>query len=150
MRNNASIIMEKPVLDRNALTRALKALSDPTRLRMLRLLAVNRSQMCVCEFVDTLQERQYNVSKHLKILEQAGLIEGEREGRFLYYGLVDGGDATARLLYRLVSRPLRKHRYAAQVRGLRSQARDRQSDRTSSSWVTSFECKTRSRASRAR
>ena len=91
------------MLDRNALTRALKALSDPTRLRMLRLLAVNRSQMCVCEFVDTLQERQYNVSKHLKILEQAGLIEGEREGRFLYYGLVDRGDATARLLYRLVT-----------------------------------------------
>lgn len=103
MRNNASIDMEKLVLDRNALTPAFKALSDPTRLRILRLLAVNRSQMCVCEFVDTLQERQYNVSKHLKILEQAGLIESEKEGRFLYYGLVDGGDAMARVLYRLVA-----------------------------------------------
>lgn len=91
------------MLDRNALAPAFRALSDPTRLRMLRLLAINRSEMCVCEFVDTLQERQYNVSKHLKVLERAGLIESEKEGRFLYYGLVDGGDAMARVLYRLVA-----------------------------------------------
>lgn len=91
------------MLDRKTLIPAFKALSDPTRLRMLRLLAVNRSQMCVCEFVDVLQERQYNVSKHLKVLEQAGLIEGEKEGRFLYYGLTSGRDATARLLYRLAT-----------------------------------------------
>lgn len=91
------------MLDRNALAPAFRALSDPTRLRMLRLLAINRSEMCVCEFVDTLQERQYNVSKHLKVLERAGLIESEKEGRFLYYGLVDGGDPMARVLYRLVA-----------------------------------------------
>ncbi len=91
------------MLDQKTLIPAFKALSDPTRLRMLRLLAVNRSQMCVCEFVDALQERQYNVSKHLKILEQAGLIEGEKEGRFVYYGLLNGGDATARQLYRLIA-----------------------------------------------
>lgn len=91
------------MLNRKRLSAVFKALSDPTRLRMFRLLAANRSQMCVCEFVDALQERQYNVSKHLKVLEQSGLIEGEKDGRFVYYGLADGGDATARALYKLVA-----------------------------------------------
>lgn len=59
--------------------------------------------MCVCEFVDTLQERQYNVSKHLKLLQQSGLIEGEKEGRFVYYRLFGGNDATRRALHKLVA-----------------------------------------------
>ena len=42
--------------DRNWLGTAFKALSDPIRYRMLRLLAINNAELCVCEFVDALQE----------------------------------------------------------------------------------------------
>jgi ArsR family transcriptional regulator len=50
---------------------ALKALADDTRLRILRLLLTNHTAMCVCELVDALEERQYNISSHLQILEAA-------------------------------------------------------------------------------
>ena len=71
--------------------RTFQALSDPMRLRMFRLLAVNRTEMCVCEFVDSLSERQYNVSRHLKILELAGLLHKAKEGRRASHAVMKGG-----------------------------------------------------------
>lgn len=79
----------------DTLPRVFQALSDPMRLRMFRLLAVNRTEMCVCEFVDSLGERQYNVSRHLKILELAGLLHKEKEGRRAYYGLEAANPSTS-------------------------------------------------------
>ena len=102
MRKCATVNLTNPMLDRKRLGNAFKALSDPTRLRMLRLLATNRAELCVCEFVDTLQERQYNVSKHLKVLEQSELIEGEKDGRWVYYKLAGANDPVAGALHRLV------------------------------------------------
>lgn len=78
---------------------ALKALSDPTRLRILRLLAANNAQMCVCEFVDALQERQYTISRGLGLLEQAGLVQGQKDGRWVYYSLINKDDPTVVLLH---------------------------------------------------
>ena len=69
------------------LPRTFQALSDPMRLRMFRLFAVNRTKMCVCEFVDSLSERHYNVSRNLKVLGLSGLLRKEKEGRRAYYGL---------------------------------------------------------------
>ncbi|MBK9386536.1 MAG: winged helix-turn-helix transcriptional regulator [Planctomycetes bacterium] len=92
------------MIGRDEATSAFKAVSEPTRLRMLRLLTVNNAEMCVCEFVDALGERQYNVSRQLKILETAGLIRGEKEGRWIYYRLSAKKDPTAAALYRLVTR----------------------------------------------
>ncbi len=89
--------------DRKGVSNAFKALSDQTRLRMLRLLVSTSSELCVCEFVDTLQERLYNISKHLKILEQAGLIEGTKEGRWVYYRIVEAKDAVGKALHELVN-----------------------------------------------
>jgi ArsR family transcriptional regulator, arsenate/arsenite/antimonite-responsive transcriptional repressor len=66
-----------------------QALSDSTRIRMVRLLAIYNTKMCVCEFVDVLQVRQYNVSKHLKLLESIGLTHGEKDGKWTYFGLKD-------------------------------------------------------------
>ena len=82
---------------------ALKALADDTRLRIIRLLLINRTAMCVCELVDALEERQYNVSRHLQILEAAGLIEGTKDGRWVYYSVTDPPpDAFVRALYQAV------------------------------------------------
>jgi ArsR family transcriptional regulator, arsenate/arsenite/antimonite-responsive transcriptional repressor len=82
---------------------ALKALADDTRLRIIRLLLTNQTAMCVCELVDALEERQYNVSRHLQILEAAGLIEGTKDGRWVYYAVAEPPqDAFVRALYQAV------------------------------------------------
>ena len=65
-----------------------QALADSTRLRILRLLATTREEACLCELVDSLGEPQYNMSRHLKLLRQAGLLAAEKEGRFVYHTLV--------------------------------------------------------------
>ncbi len=91
------------VLDRKWLAAAFKALSDPTRLRIVRLLAANQAQLCVCELVDSLQERQYTISRGLRLLEQAGLVEGEKDGRWVYYSLVEADSSTRGLLHELVA-----------------------------------------------
>ncbi|REK75584.1 ArsR/SmtB family transcription factor [Paenibacillus paeoniae] len=66
-----------------------KALSDMTRLKIMWLLLSMDSKIYVSEIVDVLGENQYNVSKHLKILEQAGLIFKKREGRWNFYHYIN-------------------------------------------------------------
>ncbi|MHB8895018.1 MAG: ArsR/SmtB family transcription factor [Candidatus Geothermincolia bacterium] len=66
---------------------AFKALADDTRLRILNLLIRAGCELCCCEITDSLKAPQYNISKHLKILRQAGLIEGRPEGRWVYYSI---------------------------------------------------------------
>jgi ArsR family transcriptional regulator len=66
-------------------SRLFKALSDGTRLRMIRLLGVR--DMCVCEMIAALGLTQPTASHHLKILEGAGVVEGRKEGKWVFYGL---------------------------------------------------------------
>lgn len=80
-----------------------KILSDPTRLRLLRLLLDADSELCVCELVDSLEEPQYNVSKHVNALKTAGLLESRREGRWVYYQPSHGGGEFLQLLYKAVT-----------------------------------------------
>ena len=70
---------------------------------MVRLLAANDAEMCVCELVDVLQERQYNVSRQLKSLASAGLVRGQKEGRWTYFGLLGRDDPGVASLFRLVA-----------------------------------------------
>jgi ArsR family transcriptional regulator len=64
-----------------------RSLGDPTRIRILALLAPRGTRACVCELCDALGERQYNVSRHLGVLAEAGLLRGGRDGRWVYYRL---------------------------------------------------------------
>ena len=64
-----------------------QALTDLTRIRVVRLLLTGE-ESCLCEMVDSLLEPQYKLSKHIKILRQAGLLTAEKEGRFVYHRLV--------------------------------------------------------------
>ena len=65
-----------------------RALSDPVRLRVLSMLAdASGGEVCVCDFVDPLGKSQPTISHHLKILSQAGLIQGEKRGRWVWYSL---------------------------------------------------------------
>ncbi|TCV77494.1 ArsR/SmtB family transcription factor [Sulfurirhabdus autotrophica] len=67
-----------------------QSLADQTRVRIMRLLAVTGEETCLCELVDSLLEPQYKLSKHLKIIRQAGLLTSEKEGRWVYHRLVQG------------------------------------------------------------
>jgi len=65
-----------------------QALADDTRLRIIRLLATVEEEACLCELVDSLQEPAYKLSRHLKILRQAGLLSSRKDGRWVYHRLV--------------------------------------------------------------
>lgn len=61
-------------------------LADPTRLRLLSLLAsAPAGEVCVCELVEPLGRSQPTVSHHLKLLADAGLITGDKRGRWVWY-----------------------------------------------------------------
>ena len=65
------------------------ALADPVRLRLLSLLAsAPAGEVCVCELVEPLHRSQPTVSHHLKVLVDAGLISGEKRGRWVWYRVV--------------------------------------------------------------
>ena len=65
-----------------------KVLSDKTRLRIICLLKKAHIKLCVCEIMDSLNENQYNVSRHLRILKNMGLLNEEKDGRWVYYSLI--------------------------------------------------------------
>ncbi len=70
-------------------TEIFKALSDRTRLRILKILvSLPCEEACLCELTEALQESESNVSRHLKALRQSGLLEAEKEGRWIYHRLV--------------------------------------------------------------
>ena len=64
-----------------------KALADPTRVRILNMLANADEPVCVCEFMPVLGLSQGTVSFHLKKLLDAGLLEREQRATWAYYSL---------------------------------------------------------------
>lgn len=62
-----------------------KALSDPTRVRILH--ALLRSDLCVCEMVDALELGQSTLSAHLQTIRQAGIVETSRRHKMVSYAL---------------------------------------------------------------
>ncbi len=81
------------------LAEVFKALSDPTRLRLVKLLSKHDGALCVNALAHKLGVTQSAVSQHLRVLRQAGLVHGERRGPFVHYSLDQGGleDYRARL-----------------------------------------------------
>jgi ArsR family transcriptional regulator, arsenate/arsenite/antimonite-responsive transcriptional repressor len=64
-----------------------KALSDENRVRILAIL--DGRELCVCQVIELLGLAPSTVSKHLSILKQARLIDGRKDGRWMYYRLAD-------------------------------------------------------------
>lgn len=64
-----------------------KALADPTRVRILNLLARNDAPICVCDIVDQFPLGQPAISHHLKILRDTCFVRAERRGTFMYYSV---------------------------------------------------------------
>jgi ArsR family transcriptional regulator len=71
-----------------AFTKVMKALSDPNRVKIIKLL--QQKSMCVCELQAALQIAQPSVSKHLKILEEADMVDYQKDGLWVNYYLTDG------------------------------------------------------------
>lgn len=71
--------------------RVMKALSDPNRVRIIKLLGIK--ELCVCELQDLIELAQSTVSKHLKVLEEAGLIDYRKEGSWYIYRLTQGEES---------------------------------------------------------
>lgn len=61
-----------------------KALGDPVRLQIASMIAA-RPEVCVCEITPAFQLSSATISHHLKTLREAGLVECERRGTFVYY-----------------------------------------------------------------
>jgi ArsR family transcriptional regulator len=62
-----------------------KALADDTRLRIL--CALSKRELCVCQIIELFKLAPSTISKHLFILSSAGLVEGRKDGRWIYYRL---------------------------------------------------------------
>jgi len=75
--------------DAEDLASTLKILADPARLRIVSILAVaGQGEACVCDLTDPLDLSQPTVSHHMKQLREAGFIESERRGKWVYHRLV--------------------------------------------------------------
>ena len=67
-----------------------QALGDRTRLRLLHLMT--EGEICVCYFVEVLDEPQPKISRHLAYLRRAGIVAARREGKWIHYRIVRPGD----------------------------------------------------------
>ena len=74
-----------------AFVKVMKALSDPNRVKIVKML--QHKTMCVCEMREALHLAQPTVSKHLKILEDAGLVTFQKGGLRVNYYLADGNQS---------------------------------------------------------
>lgn len=78
----------------------LRVLADPLRLHIVRTLA--SEQLCTCHLVEMTGARQTNISNHLRVLREAGVIDSEPSGRYTYYRLnPDALDAVSQQLHEL-------------------------------------------------
>ena len=81
-------LVDAPLSDDDAheMARVLAALADPVRLRLLSLVA-SRSEVCSCDLESPLAKSQPTISHHTKILADAGLLVGEKAGRWTWWRL---------------------------------------------------------------
>jgi ArsR family transcriptional regulator len=91
-----------PAAERDDLVAVLRALGEPMRLEIYRLIAAQDGPLCVCDVVDRFPLQQPTISHHLRVLREAELVTVSREGKWAYYapnprGLELLRDAAARL-----------------------------------------------------
>ena len=96
-------LLREPITASQAtnLARLLKALADPTRLRLVSMVAAHEGgEACVCELTEPLGLTQPTISHHLKILVDAGVFTRDKRGVWAYYALVPSAlDALSAVLH---------------------------------------------------
>src|ERR1700687_60633 len=87
----------------NTTSDLMKALADPTRLTMLASLWKADGPICICDFTAGLELTQPTISHHMARLKEAGLVDSEKRGIWIYYRVRDKlPPATRRLLAQLI------------------------------------------------
>jgi ArsR family transcriptional regulator, arsenate/arsenite/antimonite-responsive transcriptional repressor len=84
-------LVSEPIDEASAagLAQVFKALGDPVRLRLVSLIGAREGgEVCVCDLTSAFDLSQPTISHHLRVLREAGLIESERRGTWVYYRLV--------------------------------------------------------------
>jgi ArsR family transcriptional regulator len=84
------------------------ALADPTRLRLLNLIAGR--EVCVCHLVAILRQGQPKISRHLAFLRKAGIVTARREGKWMHYSISPPADAAQASILASVLASLRNDR----------------------------------------
>lgn len=90
-------VLAEPLAESAAedLARVFAALSDPVRLRLLSLVA-QAGEICSCDLQDPLGKAQPTISHHTKVLAEAGLLVGEKRGRWVWWRIVPDRMAAVR------------------------------------------------------
>ena len=105
-----SPLVREPLSSEQAvdLSRSFKAIGDPVRLRLLSLIASHAGgEACVCDLSGVFQLTGPTISHHLKVLREAGIIDSERRGTWVYYWLVPAAlERMSALLSLPAGRPL--------------------------------------------
>ncbi|MFE5374087.1 ArsR/SmtB family transcription factor [Streptomyces mirabilis] len=84
----------------------LKAIADPTRLQLLRLIErAPKGEACVCDLTECLGLRQPTVSHHLKVMTDAGLLTRDRRGTWAWYSVNHDGLRRVREILEPVGKP---------------------------------------------
>jgi ArsR family transcriptional regulator len=86
-----------------------KVLSDPTRLKLSTLMAI-RGETCVCMLAQALNEPECKVSRHLAIMRLRGMVEARREGRWMYYKLIEPRNRLEKCLQKCFRDCLAEHK----------------------------------------
>lgn len=84
-------LVSEPIDEASAvgLAQVFKALGDPVRLRLVSMIgARDGGEVCVCDLASAFDLTQPTISHHLKVLREAGLIDSQRRGTWVYYRLV--------------------------------------------------------------
>lgn len=90
-------VLAEPLAESDAedLAQVFGALSDPVRLRLLSLVA-QAGEICSCDLQDPLGKAQPTISHHTKVLAEAGLLTGEKRGRWVWWRIVPARMAAVR------------------------------------------------------
>ena len=98
----------KPKTTAESLEELFQALADRTRLRLLNLMA--DGEVCVCFFVEVLDEAQPKISRHLAYLRSAGLVSARRDAKWVHYTIAPLDDTTARAAFDAIMATLKADR----------------------------------------
>lgn len=110
-------------------TAYFQALSDPIRVRIVRMLADSGLEACLCDISESLGEPDYKLSRHVKVLRQSGLLSAEKDGRWVYHKIVKGVPSLAHLYSAIQTLPDSAKVFDSDVKRLKKRVSARENAR---------------------
>lgn len=113
-------------------TSYFQALSDPIRVRIIRVLADSKLEACLCDISESLDEPDYKLSRHVKVLRQSGLLSAEKDGRWIYHKVVRGVPSLTHLYAAIQSLPDASKTFSTDLNRLKKRVAARETARCKS------------------